>query len=128
MAITGSNDKTAKVWNLTTGEYIYNLEGHTDLIRSVAVAGNYIITVSSDKTAKVWDLTTGECISARGHTDLIWSVAVTGNYIITGSLDKTAKAGTSYALMPLIKARFHFWPDNTCEPAQTALSSIYHLI
>ena len=48
IAITGSSDNTAKVWNLTTGECIYTLEGHKDGLLSVAVAGNYVITGSYD--------------------------------------------------------------------------------
>ena len=89
---TGSDDATAKVWNLTTGECIYTLKGHTGRICSVAVAGNYVITGSDDGTAKVWNLTTGECIyTLKGHTDSIWSVAVAGNYIVTGSNDATVR-------------------------------------
>ena len=68
------------------------LRNHTDLILSVAVAGNYIITGSWDKTVKVCNLATGECIcTLKGHTHSIWSVAVAGNYIVTGSDDATVR-------------------------------------
>ena len=90
--ITGSSDKTVKVWDLTTGACIHTLTGHTGSIMSVAVADNHIITVSRDKTAKVWNLTTGTC--AHTLTGLqVWlnSVAIAGNYIVTGSNDATVR-------------------------------------
>ena len=33
--VSGSTDRTAKVWNLLTGENIYTREGHTGVVRSV---------------------------------------------------------------------------------------------
>jgi WD40 repeat protein len=37
--ITGSRDKTARVWNLTTGECVHVLKGHTDWVYCAAVHG-----------------------------------------------------------------------------------------
>ena len=55
--VTGSWDKTAKVWDSNTGHLIHTLAGHTDWLSSVAVSfdNRFIVTGSWDKTAKVWD-------------------------------------------------------------------------
>ena len=54
--ISGSTDKTIKIWNANTGECLQTLEGHLDIILSVAYSpdGTKIISGSSDKTIKIW--------------------------------------------------------------------------
>ena len=54
--VTGSNDKTARVWLLADGSHVRTLEGHTGFVRSVCVtpAGRHVVTGSEDKTARVW--------------------------------------------------------------------------
>ncbi len=37
--ITGSHDKTARVWNVATGECVHVLNGHTGAVRRAAVHG-----------------------------------------------------------------------------------------
>jgi WD40 repeat protein len=56
--ISGSNDKTIKIWDLTTGKHLSTLIGHQNGINSVAVSSNntYLISGSFDKTLKLWDL------------------------------------------------------------------------
>src|SRR5262249_40850782 len=78
------------------------LEGHTDLVYSVAVSpdGAHIVTGSEDGTARVWDAKTfAELAVLKGHTGSVMSVAVSpdGARIVTGSDDRTARvwdAGT----------------------------------
>jgi len=57
---TGSEDKTAKVWDAETGKELLTLSGHTGSIASVAWSpdGRHIATRSEDSTAKVWDAAT----------------------------------------------------------------------
>ena len=54
--ISGSEDKTIKIWDANTGECLQTLEGHLDIILSVAYSpdGTKIISGSSDKTIKIW--------------------------------------------------------------------------
>ena len=61
-AVSGSDDKTLKVWDLATGELLRTLEGHTDAVTAVAVSGDgtRAVSGSDDKTLKVWDLATGQ--------------------------------------------------------------------
>ena len=54
--ISGSTDKTIKIWNANTGECLQTLEGHLDIIWSVAFSpdGTKIISGSDDTTIKIW--------------------------------------------------------------------------
>ena len=58
--LTGSIDKTARVWDAETGQEKAVLMGHTP-VTSVAFSpdGKRILTGSDDKTARVWDAETG---------------------------------------------------------------------
>jgi WD40 repeat protein len=95
--VTGSDDNTAKIWDIKTGELVHTLSGHTSSILSVCVSpdgNNYVVTGSVDNTAKIWDIKTGDLVhTLSGHTDEINSVCVSpdGNYVVTGSWDNTAK-------------------------------------
>ena len=53
-----SYDKTAKIWDVKTGEAINTLTGHGNFVTSVAFNndGTRIVTGSWDNTAKIWEL------------------------------------------------------------------------
>ena len=53
--VTGSRDKTARVWLLADGAHVRTLEGHTETVYSVCVTpdGLHVVTGSDDKTARV---------------------------------------------------------------------------
>ncbi len=93
--VTDSRDKTTKTWDITNGEELDTLKGHTaPEISSVAISGKYRVTGSDDITAKIRDRLRGkELHTLKGHTAGIPSVAIfpNGRYVLTGSLDKTAK-------------------------------------
>jgi len=54
--LSGSTDKTARVWNVVSGECIQVLEGHTDEIFSCIYnyEGDIILTGSKDNTCRIW--------------------------------------------------------------------------
>ena len=56
--VTGSDDKTAKVWDVASGACVATLEGHSDGVSSVAYSsdGRFVVTGSYDNTAKVRDV------------------------------------------------------------------------
>jgi WD40 repeat protein/tRNA A-37 threonylcarbamoyl transferase component Bud32 len=94
--VTGSGDKTIKIWNLSTGELKNSVIGHTDAVFSLVITpdGETLVTGSGDKTIKIWDLSTGRLKNTlTGHTDLVISCAMTpdGKTLVTGSGDKTIK-------------------------------------
>ena len=64
--VTGSGDKTARVWRLDDGAHVRTLEGHSDYVSSVCVTtdGEYVVTGSMDYTTRVWRL----CDGVHVHT------------------------------------------------------------
>ena len=49
--VSGSDDKTIKIWNSDTGSEIKTLKGHTDCVRSLAILQNgNILNKSKKKT------------------------------------------------------------------------------
>ena len=95
--ITGSYDRTCKVFDTDTGEEIHTLEGHKNVVYAIAFNNPYgdkIITGSFDKTCKLWDANTGECYyTLRGHASEIVCLGFNpqSTVIATGSMDNTAK-------------------------------------
>jgi hypothetical protein len=69
-AVSASDDKTLKVWDLGTGRELCTLEGHAVGVRGVDVTpdGKRAVSASSDKTLKVWELEAGLPI-ATFHCD-----------------------------------------------------------
>jgi WD40 repeat protein len=69
--VSGSDDRTVKVWELESGRLLRSLEGHTGGVNAVAVSpdGRFIVSGSSDRTVKVWELESGRLLrSLEGHT------------------------------------------------------------
>ncbi len=96
LVVTASNDSTAKVWDVATGNEVHTLAGHTDTVTSAAFSpdGKLVVTASDDSTAKVWDVATGnEVHTLVGHTGAVYSVAFSpdGALVVTASDDSTAK-------------------------------------
>ena len=54
--ISGSGDKTIKIWDANTGECLNTLEEHSKEVDSVAYSsdGTKIISGSDDTTIKIW--------------------------------------------------------------------------
>ncbi len=98
--ISGSWDKTVKIWNIETGECLKTLKGHSADIQSLAVFpdGLKIASASRDRTLKIWDIRSGNCLTTlEGHEGEVTSVSISpdGKRIISGSNDKTIKVWNS---------------------------------
>ena len=90
--ITGSLDKTIKVWNLATGELKQTFSGHSAAVTSVAIGGDKIVSSGGDSTIKVWSLATGELErTLTGHSAAVTSVAISGDKIVSGARNSTIK-------------------------------------
>ncbi|MCP5103934.1 MAG: DUF4365 domain-containing protein [bacterium] len=95
-AVSCSNDKSLKVWDLETGECLMTLKDHTGEVKGVAITpdGKKTVSCSVDKTLKLWDLETGKCLNTfKGHDDIVYAVAITpdGTRAVSGSEDNTLK-------------------------------------
>jgi serine/threonine protein kinase len=94
--VSGSRDKTLRMWDLATGKQVRRLRGHKDAVTSVAVTpdGKYVVSGSWDNTVRLWDLATGQEVRRfTGHADWVGSVAVTpdGRYVVSASHDNTVR-------------------------------------
>ncbi len=58
--VSGSIDKTLRIWSYETYEHINTLKGHDGYIYSVDYIQNtkYIVSSSSDKSVKIWNYET----------------------------------------------------------------------
>uniref|UniRef100_A0A3Q1DEQ5 Dynein assembly factor with WDR repeat domains 1 n=1 Tax=Amphiprion ocellaris TaxID=80972 RepID=A0A3Q1DEQ5_AMPOC len=95
--ITGSYDRTCRVWDTASGTELHMLEGHRNVVYAIAFNNPYgdkIATGSFDKTCKLWCAETGKCFHTfRGHMAEIVCLAFNpqSTLVATGSMDTTAK-------------------------------------
>jgi tetratricopeptide (TPR) repeat protein len=98
--VSGSYDKTIKVWNFKNFSFINNLKGHSGKINSIDISknGKILISGSNDKTIKIWDIYNRQLLMTlgglfSGHSDEVLAVKFTFNdkYILSSGKDKTIK-------------------------------------
>lgn len=121
LVLTGSGDKTVKIWSLNDYSCLRTLEGHTNSVlkvlwlptTSVSSTSNapssskrppLIASAGGDGLLKVWDASTGEVAATLdNHTDRIWALTVNPD---TGML--VSGGGDSVVT---------FWKDTSSETA-----------
>ena len=65
--LVGSDDRSVRLWDLTTGHCIYVLKTHT--CADICFDDDKVITASFDNTVGMWDWKTGDVLQCfRGHT------------------------------------------------------------
>jgi WD40 repeat protein len=94
--VTGSQDSTARLWEVATGREVRVFRGHTSGVFSASLSADrkWLVTGSPDKSARMWEVATGKEIRAfLGHSDGINSVHIFGDgkWLVTGSNDNTAR-------------------------------------
>ena len=110
--VTGSLDRTAKVWDAESGDELVTFEGHKEQIYSASFSpdGARIVTAGRDLSAKVWDAKSGaEIVSLKGHTNNVLSASFSpdGTRIVTASWDCTAKLWDAQSGMEIFTLRGH---------------------
>ena len=94
--VSGSFDRTIKIWDAETGREIRTLKGHSDLVHFAGFSpnGRLIVSASSDSTIKIWDAETGsEIRTLKGHLGRVFSATFSPNglTIVSASDDTTIK-------------------------------------
>ncbi|XP_076845929.1 WD repeat and SOCS box-containing protein 2 [Brachyhypopomus gauderio] len=59
LLVTGLGTGVIKVWAVSSGQLLFNLAGHTSVVRDLAFAPNgslTLVSASRDKTLRIWDL------------------------------------------------------------------------
>jgi hypothetical protein len=110
--VSGSADRTVKVWDSTTGQDLLTLRGHGDTVKCVAISadGKRIVSGSYDRTVKVWDAATGqELLTLQGITHWVNCVAISpdGKRIVTGDGDRIVKVWDSSTGQMLLTLKGH---------------------
>ncbi len=93
--VSGSLDKTIKLWSLPEGKLINKLIGHSNPVRLLTISpdGRLLVSVSGYKI-KLWTLPNGKLVNTlTGNSYEVTSIAISpnGNTLISSSLDKTVK-------------------------------------
>jgi len=68
MVLSGSEDKTLRLWDILMGKEIRAFTGHAKAVTSVAFSsdGSLVLSGSEDRTIKLWDVSTGKEIRTFG--------------------------------------------------------------
>jgi WD40 repeat protein len=95
-ALSGSWDKTLKLWEVATGDCLRTFKDHAGHVYAVCLSadGRYALSGSDDKTLKLWEVATGRCLRTfEGHTSYVYAVCLStdGRYALSGSWDNTLK-------------------------------------
>ena len=133
--VSGSHDKTVRLWDAATGALLQTLEAHSDSVNSVAFSpnGKQVVSGSDDKTVRLWDTATGAPLQTlEGHSHLVRSVAFSpdGKQVVSGSEDKMVRLWDAATGTPLQTLEGHsspvlsvaFSPDGKLLPTLRVLS------
>ncbi len=93
---SGSDDKTIRLWRVSDGELLKNLEGHTRGVNSVVFSpdGEILASGSNDRTIRLWRVSDGAPILIlEGNTNNFNSVAFSpdGETLASGSSDNNIR-------------------------------------
>lgn len=104
LVVTGSGDKTIKLWSLTDYSCLKTFEGHTNSVLKTLwlSAGLQVASSAGDGLVKVWDVRKGECVTTLdNHEDRVWALTLHRN-------DSTLVSGAGDSVIT-------FWQDTTEE-------------
>ena len=95
--ISGSADRTIKIWKLSNNSCIQNIIAHSGPVLCLLYIGKSLfVSGSADKTMKIWNMDNGSCMKKiNAHSDYITSLVSLASIkkflIASGSWDSTIK-------------------------------------
>ncbi len=102
---SGSDDRTVKIWNVTSGQETFTLRGHTDLISAIAWLDNDVIaTGGQDADLRLWSARRGAALSGAlisGSADQITDLTLTNGQLVAIQGDTTVSwtvGGTAWIM------------------------------
>lgn len=88
--VSGSYDKTVRVWDTSTGECRWVFTGHKEKVYSVVLDPKYnrCISGSMDSSVKMWCLDTGSLLSSLdAHTSLVGLLDLSPSTLVSAAAD-----------------------------------------
>ena len=120
VVLTGSGDKSVKIWSLSDYSCLRTFEGHTNSVLKVvwfppptaeselSVKRTMLVaSAGGDGLVKVWDIQSGDCVSTLdNHTERVWALTASPDrkYLVSGGGDGVVT----------------FWADTTVATAEHA--------
>ena len=111
LILSGSNDKSLRLWDASSGKLIRTLEGHSNGVLACAFSpdGRLILSGSNDHSLRLWDASSGKLIrTLEGHSNGVWACAFSpdGRLILSGSNDNSLRLWDA-STGKQIRAHFH---------------------
>jgi WD40 repeat protein/serine/threonine protein kinase len=105
-ALSGSADRTLRLWEVATGQCLRTFTGHTEWVTSACLSadGRHALSGSADQTLRWWDVVSGDCLrTLEAHDKWVLAVALAadGRSALSGGGDGFLKrwdvvAGTEH--------------------------------
>jgi WD40 repeat protein len=75
--VSGSDDKTVKIWDTSSGACLQMLKGHSSSVNSVTFShdGKQVASGSRDKTVKIWNASSGLCIKTLATSRTVCNIS-----------------------------------------------------
>ncbi|MEQ9406052.1 MAG: caspase family protein [Cyclobacteriaceae bacterium] len=86
--VVGLLDKTLQLWEIETKRFVKEFVGHTDVVTSIQVEGNEILSAGWDGRAILWDLFSGLIKRKISTEQPCFSALLSEEHILTAGADR----------------------------------------